>query len=132
MPPTTYGLHHLGLATPDVEATAAFFVEHLDFEVRARRPERRAIFVGDGTITLTLWELLADETRPFDRFANAGLHHLALKVGSDAELDALHERLAAAGVEIQTPPELLGDGPTRHMFVFEPGGLRIELIHPAG
>jgi hypothetical protein len=66
---------------------------------------------------------------PFDRAQNVGLHHLALAVESPAALDALHERLRRLpDVEIEFAPEPLGGGPTRHMMLYIPGGVRLELI----
>jgi hypothetical protein len=68
-------------------------------EVR-RRPDYPAIFVSDGTVMITLWQAADPATAAaFDRRANIGLHHLALKVADTGALDALHTRLAAtAGV----------------------------------
>jgi hypothetical protein len=35
-------------------------------------------------------------------------------------------------VKIEFAPEPLGGGPTRHMMCAIPGGIRLELIAPAG
>jgi hypothetical protein len=67
----------------------------------------------------------------FDRRRNVGLHHLALEVRSEADLISVMERLAAyPGVTIEFSPELVGNGPRKHMMCYEPGGLRIEFIWP--
>ena len=65
----------------------------------------------------------------FNRRKNIGLHHLALGVDSEAELDALAEKVCAwPGVEVEFLPELVGSGPRKHMMFAEPGGIRLELI----
>ena len=126
----TSGIHHLGLTVTDVAATSRFFVEALGFTQVAERPAYQAIFVSDGTVMLTLWQA-ADpgSAGSFDRKANVGLHHFALKV---ADLDKAYERLSSRDdVTVEFPPEALGDGPTRHMMCSIPGGPRMELISPA-
>ena len=124
------GIHHLGLTVTDVTATSRFFIETLGFQKVAERPAYPAIFVSDGTVMLTLWQAQAGkDATAFDRRANIGLHHFALKV---ADLDAAYERLASRDdVEIEFAPEALGDGPVRHMMCQIPGGPRMELIQPA-
>ena len=83
----TQGAHHIGLAVRDVAEARDFFVEALGFRVAAERPDYPAIFVTDGTTLLTWWQVAEPAgAAPFDRRANIGLHHLALRV---ADLDAL-------------------------------------------
>lgn len=125
----TEGAHHIGLTVPDHEAARDFFVDVLGFNEVGGRPSYPAIFVSDGSLMITLWR--ADNpisATPFDRKANIGLHHLALKVSMDA-IDSLHERLTtAAGCQIEFAPEPLNDGPVRHMMCTIPGGIRMEFI----
>lgn len=132
-PPQTQGVHHIGLAVPDLPAARAFFCDALGFTVAAERPDYPAVFVSDGTILLTLWRV-ADPAgaAPFDRLANVGLHHLALKVAGDAALDALFARVRAhPGVIIEFAPEPIRDGAvTRHFICAMPGGIRIEFATP--
>ncbi len=88
----------------------------------------------DGHLRLTLWQVdSTSEITAFDRRHNIGLHHLALEVESSEKLDALAEKVSAyPGVEVEFMPELMGSGPRRHMMFAEPGGIRLELIWPAG
>jgi catechol 2,3-dioxygenase-like lactoylglutathione lyase family enzyme len=63
----------------------------------------------------------------FDRKTNVGLHHLALRVSSEAAFDEVFARVSAwPGAVVEFAPENLGPGPKRHTMVYEPGGLRIE------
>lgn len=135
MPDTsiTFGVHHLGLTVPDIETTAAFFVDVLGFKQVGSRPDYPVIFVKGGGLVLSLWRVQdQDAVIPFERKNTVGLHHLALTVEGDEGLEMAYNRLLVAeGVEIEFAPEHLGDGPSRHMMCSIPGGIRLELIAPA-
>ncbi|MBE9138169.1 VOC family protein [Nodosilinea sp. LEGE 07088] len=130
----TQGAHHIGLTVPSINATRDFFVNVLEFKLVGEKPDYPAYFLSDGTLMLTLWQA-ADPAlaTPFDRRNNLGLHHFALKVEGLETLHSLHQTLAAAeGVQIEFAPEPLGAGPTHHMMLSIPGGIRMELIAPGG
>ena len=129
----TQGAHHIGLAVRDVTEARDFFVDALGFSVAAERPDYPATFVTDGTSLLTLWQV-ADPARAtaFNRRANIGLHHLALRV---ADLDALCTVFARVqnhpGTVIEFDPEPIREGATTHHFICAiPGGIRIEFATP--
>jgi len=128
--PITKGPHHIGLTVSRLEASADFFVSLLGWEVVRRKEDYPAIFVSDGNIMVTLWEAKEQPSNPFDRRKNIGLHHVAFKVESEAELNELHKKLADNGVEIEFSPEQLGPGPARHMMCYDPSGVRIEFVWP--
>jgi catechol 2,3-dioxygenase-like lactoylglutathione lyase family enzyme len=126
----TRGTHHIGLTVPDLEAARDFFTEVLGFAVVGEVPDYPAVFVSDGTITLTLWRVADPQNvRPFDRRTNIGLHHLALAVADEAALHAAFDRVVAwPGVIIESRPGPVRPGsPTRHFLFAMPGGIRIEL-----
>jgi catechol 2,3-dioxygenase-like lactoylglutathione lyase family enzyme len=129
----TRGVHHVGLTVPDLGRTRRFFTDVLRFRPVGEVPDYPAVFLSDGSVMLTLWEVQErDRAIAFDRRRGIGLHHLALAVPDDAALDALHERLAAeSDVEVEFAPEPLGGGPTRHMMCAIPGGVRVEFIAAA-
>lgn len=131
--PSTQGAHHVGLTVPDLAQTRAFFIEVLGFSVVGEKPAYPAVFVSDGTIMITLWQVQdPPAAAPFDRKRVVGLHHLALRVREGLTLEDLHARLAnTPHVEIEFAPEPLGEGATRHMMCTIPGGIRLELIAPA-
>lgn len=124
----TAGIHHLGLATSKLEETARFFTELLGWEIVRRNEEYPAIFISDGTIMLTLWDVKAELAASFDRKKNVGLHHVALKVPTEEMLNQIFVRLNENGAVIEFPPELLRDGPAKHMMCYEPSGIRVEFI----
>ena len=97
-PAKTLGVHHIGLTVPDLAATQSFFCDVLGYSVVGEKPDYPAVFVSDGTVMITLWQVADPATAtPFDRGSVIGLHHLALKLADTAALDALHQRLAKTG-----------------------------------
>ena len=131
---TTLQVDHVGLTVTDLEASKTFFVDALGFAVRGQDPSYPAYFLSNGAMTITLWRTTdPSQATAFNRKTNVGLHHLALRVASFEELDALHAQLAEyPGVVIEFPPELAYGGPSKHMMVREPSGNRIELVHRPG
>ena len=127
--PLTRGVHHVGLAVPDLDAAERFFVDALGWRVTGSVPSYPAIFVSDGASLVTLWRV-ADplEAVPFDRRANVGLHHLALKVGDRAALAATYARVHShPGVTIEFAPGPMREGSAMHHFICAmPGGVRLE------
>ncbi|NVJ99212.1 MAG: VOC family protein [Alphaproteobacteria bacterium] len=130
----TLGVNHIGLAVSKLEATASFFVDTLGWEKAGEKPDYPAIFVTDGEAFVTLWQVENPASAmPFDRRKNVGLHHLAMTVESLEALHSLHEKFQTVdGVIIEFAPEFLGQGPTTHMMIRDPSGLRLEFIVPAG
>ncbi len=124
----TTGIAHLGLAVAKLDETAAFFIDCLGWNLAREVPEYPAKFVTNGNAFLTLWQTDADAI-PFDRKANVGLHHVAIRVTNESDLEPLFKKTSTfAGVNIYFAPVSLGDGPAKHFMVFEPSGIRVEFI----
>ncbi|SAK57720.1 Glyoxalase/Bleomycin resistance protein/Dioxygenase superfamily protein [Caballeronia pedi] len=124
----TAGIDHIGLTVRNLDATRDFFVQCLGWQTVGERPDYPAVFVSDGKLLVTLWQV-KEESAPveFDRRKNIGLHHLALRVVDESALSTILERVKAwPGARLEFAPELLGAGPKRHMMIYEPGGIRIE------
>lgn len=128
--PITKGTHHVGLTVSTLEESAAFFTSLLGWQEVRRREDYPAIFVSDGTTMVTLWATREAPSVPFDKNRNVGLHHVAFHVSDEADLDALHRRLAASGAKIEFGPERVGQGPAKHLMCYEPSGIRVEFIWP--
>jgi hypothetical protein len=77
----------------------------LGFEQVGEKPDYPAIFVSDGSVMITLWQVQDPQrVAPFDHKTVVGLHHLALET-SAAGLDEFHGTLRrTAGVDIEYPP----------------------------
>lgn len=124
----TLGIHHLGLAVSDLDATARFFTDCLGWSVVREMPEYPAKFVSNGSAFITLWQTNPGG-RPFDRKGQVGLHHVAIRVPDEAALAAVFDRVAHyPGVVVEFAPELLRGGPARHCMVHEPSGVRVEFV----
>ncbi|GAB1256420.1 hypothetical protein NBRC116494_09220 [Aurantivibrio plasticivorans] len=121
-------IHHLGLAVADLEKTTEFFTNVLGFEVVNEVPDYPAKFVSNGNAFITLWQT-EQGALEFNRRTRIGLHHFALKVDSQAELNSLFDKASNyPGVTVDFSPEPLGDSGAIHGMIFEPGGIRMELI----
>lgn len=129
----TCGINHLGLTVLDLDTTTRFFTDCLGWSELARDETYPRTTVSDGTARFTLWQAdRALDTVEFDRRQNIGLHHVALEVESEEQLNALGNKVSTwPGVVVEFMPEPLGGGPRKHMMFAEPGGLRIELNWPA-
>jgi catechol 2,3-dioxygenase-like lactoylglutathione lyase family enzyme len=131
--PLTSGVHHIGLAVPDIGTAAGFFTDALGWTVVREVPDYPARFVSDGHTLLTLWQLSDPANAvPFDRKNNVGLHHLAFEVADEEALAAIHEAVQAhPGVEIDFGPEPIQAVPiVKHFICIIPGGVRIEFATP--
>jgi len=125
----TNGCHHIGLSVSKLEDSAAFFTGILGWHEVRRDENYPAIFVSDGHIMLTLWQSQSEDPISFDK-NNVGLHHVAFMVDSEKILDECYQKIKSKHLKIEFSPELLRDGPAKHMICYEPSGIRVELIWP--
>jgi lactoylglutathione lyase len=130
--PETRGVHHLGLSVLDLDSSILFFTEALGWNETSRDSSYPRASISDGHLRLSLWQVDRRlRVELFNRRKNVGLHHLALEVDSEERLNALAQSLSRwPAVVIEFLPEKMGDGPSKHMILHEPGGNRIELIWP--
>jgi lactoylglutathione lyase len=123
------GLAHVALWTRDLDAAAAFWAEHFGVEVGAayesrNRPGFRSRFLtlADGArieLMAGPWVGPAPEGEP------EGWAHVALSVGSEAEVRRLAERFAGLGF-LKSGPRITGDG-YFEAVIRAPGGLLVEI-----
>ena len=125
----TTGCHHIGLTVNKLEDSATFFTDCLGWQEIRRDETGPAIFVSDGKIMVSLWQSNLLHPPAFDK-NHIGLHHVAFMVDSEETLDECYQAIKNSGVKIEFKPELLRDGPAKHMICYEPGGNRIEIIWP--
>jgi catechol 2,3-dioxygenase-like lactoylglutathione lyase family enzyme len=128
--PITSGIHHIGLTVSRLEESAQFFTSLLGWREVRRNDEYPAIYVSDGKTMVTLWAVKEQAFVEFDRKKNVGLHHVAFQVGSESDLNTIHDRLLSRGTKIEFAPEQLGQGPAKHMMCYEPSGIRVEFTWP--
>lgn len=131
-PAITQGIHHIGLTVSKLEESAAFFISMLGWKEVRRNDEYPAIFVSDGKIMVTLWKNKEEPSIAFNRKQNIGLHHIAFLLASEEDLMALHGKLSRNNIRFEFAPELLRQGPAKHMMCYEPSGIRVEFIWLGG
>jgi len=124
----TKGTHHIGLTVAKLEESADFFISLLGWKEARRNNEYPAIFVTDGEVMVTLWATKEEPVTPFNKNANIGLHHVAFQVESEENLNNIYSKLKINNINIEFKPELLRDGPAKHMMCYEPSGIRVEFI----
>ncbi|BBB23313.1 conserved hypothetical protein [Abyssogena phaseoliformis symbiont OG214] len=79
---------------------------------------------------LTLWLAKEDTPNLFNKDKNIGLHYIiALEVKSEQSLNTLYQQLLKKHINIEFPPEQLGQGPAKRMMCYEPSGIRVEFIY---
>ena len=141
--------HHTGLQVADLDRSLGFYRDLLGFELVFRwnpQAEYIGILVGYPGVDLhaailkvpnsdTILELLEYRNvarHPVDTgTANPGTAHTAYFVD---DLDAMYERLVAAGVRAVSPPVTPTIGPNvggRAVYLMDPDGIRVELIQSA-
>jgi len=126
----TKGTHHIGLTVSKLEESADFFTSLLGWKEVRRNEEYPAIFVSDGSIMVTLWATREEPSIQFNKNRNVGLHHVAFHIENEDDLNRLHMKLTNNGIKIEFAPELLQQGPAKHMICYEPSGIRVEFIWP--
>ncbi|MCW8883276.1 MAG: VOC family protein [Sedimenticola sp.] len=128
--PITSGTHHIGLTVSKLEESAEFFTSLLGWKEVRRNEEYPAIFVSDGKIMVTLWAIKEQPVCEFNKNRNVGLHHVAFQVASEGDLASIYKTLSNNDVKIEFAPELVGQGPAKHMICYEPSGIRVEFLWP--
>jgi catechol 2,3-dioxygenase-like lactoylglutathione lyase family enzyme len=129
------GLGHVDLVCRDLERSLAFYAAVFGplgleppFLVEGERGEQihylRFPDAGSGSIGLRQ----ATKAQTFELYA-PGLHHVALAVGSQEDVDAAHAAAVRAGAEALHAPQLW---PQYHpdyyaAFFLDPDGFRLEV-----
>jgi methylmalonyl-CoA epimerase len=130
-------LHHVGIVVQDIEASAAWYVEHLGFErlYAYGWPGVKVAFIGHGNLKIELFQneqatpMSAERQTAQTNLKIGGINHLAVEVEN---IDAAVEELKAKGVEIVSPPkEVPNGGGDRFAFIHDNEQMLVELFQPA-
>ncbi|MCZ6463726.1 MAG: VOC family protein [Proteobacteria bacterium] len=139
------GIHHLGLATHDMEATLDFYERVLGFPAvvcETIEPEsggtiRHAFFdAGNGELVAFMEANDIEGVAPdFDTGINRGLgtgsgmFHFAFKVDDAAELEAVQKELEAKGVKVRG---VVDHGWCKSIYFRDPNHLQLEFCCMSG
>jgi catechol 2,3-dioxygenase-like lactoylglutathione lyase family enzyme len=139
------GIHHVGIICDDIERSKRFYTEvvggkllydagtsppgHLDGRVKVPGAIAKKAVVKVGKATLELVEYVTPKIKPQGlSAAGIGTLHLALEVD---DIDAEVERLKTKGVEFNSPPTVIEDGPDKGWvwcYFNGPDGCQLELV----
>jgi glyoxylase I family protein len=133
--PSTGVIHHVDLAVTDVARSLGFYGEllvPLGWTKELRFPTYRG--TEEVVYIVHPETMCAIGIRPADggefRYYDVGLEHLAFEVSERAEVDEAHARCVDRGDVIHHPPEEDNDIPAYYaFFVFDPDGMRVEVLH---
>jgi catechol 2,3-dioxygenase len=119
-------IDHVNLMCSDVPTSKRFFEEHLSFKCRER-------VVMEGDEDFASWfsvsplphelAIMTDTTGTRGR-----LHHVAFWYGVEQHLNDIAEILRDRGIAIEAGPSKHGITQSPFIYVYEPGGNRIELF----
>jgi catechol 2,3-dioxygenase-like lactoylglutathione lyase family enzyme len=118
-------LNHLNLTVPDVSQTRAFFETFFGFRCIAEpQGEALVVLVDESGFILTLNNFgeAGEEVYP-------GIFHVGFRQDRREQVDAIHQRLMAAGFKMKPPHEFHG----AWTFYFRaPGGFLVEVFYQPG
>jgi lactoylglutathione lyase len=125
-------IEHLALWTDDIDRLAAFYVRYLDASVGpayrnvAKGFESRFVAFADGARLELMKTTQLDPVRHTAGAQRMGLTHVAIALGSEAQVDALTGTLRTDGFTVVDGPRRTGDG-YYESVVLDPDGNRLEL-----
>ncbi|MCH2131867.1 MAG: VOC family protein [Pirellulaceae bacterium] len=140
-------IRHTGIVVSDMQASLHFYRDLLGLEVWADFKDDSQM-VGDvtGVPGANIWmiklkaedgvsiELLQYLSHPQPvpeprRAYDVGCNHVALQVD---DLDALHEKMLAEGIEFNVAPTISSEGFAKITYCRDPEGVLIELVEIVG
>jgi len=123
-------LDHVNLLASDVEKNQTFLQESLGFNLRELKIGENQVQVGSWLSVSNLVHeigVMRDATG-----AKGRLHHLAFWYGYPQNIFDLADTCADYNIEIEMGPGKHGATQAYFLYIFEPGGNRIELFGDAG
>ena len=136
-------IRHTGIVVSDMQAALRFYRDLLGMEVWADfKDDSQMVQDVTGVAGANLWmiKLKADDgvsiellqylshpqpVPPRRRACDVGCNHVALQVD---DLDALHEKLVAEGIEFNVAPTISSEGFAKVTYCRDPEGVLVELV----
>ena len=123
-------LDHVNLLNSDVVKSREFLQENLGFKLRERVKLNNGAEAGAW---LSVSNLVHEVAYLGDRTGAKGrLHHICYWYGYPQHLSDLSDILVENGIQIEAGPGKHGVSQAYFLYVFEPGGNRVELFGDAG
>jgi glyoxylase I family protein len=127
----TLGIDHVDLTVTDLARSVAFYAEIFPALGFRRIPEEPGHVWASAHLSIAIRPAEeAEQSVAFNRF-RAGLHHLALRAFTRADVDCFHEYLIAQSVEILDPPREYPEYGKGYyaLFFSDPDRIKLELVH---
>lgn len=137
-------LHHNAYVTRDMEAVRHFYEDIVGMHLTSTWCEKTDLFGKERVYMHCFFDLGNGESLAFFQFADeddaqefgpelppSGFRHIAMKADADT-VDAIHNRLKAAGYKEPEMMYVLEHGYCRSLYVFDPAGMIAEFCtdHP--
>ncbi|MBO0688071.1 MAG: VOC family protein, partial [Candidatus Dormibacteraeota bacterium] len=124
-------IDHLNLFTSHIDEDTEFYRRELGFKLR------EAIVGDDGGGLMASWLAVTALSHdiaimPDAAGAQGRLHHVAYWYGAPQHLYDVADLMRDAGIVIEAGPGKHGISQAMYMYVYEPGGNRVELFGDAG
>lgn len=129
------GLHHVTLICADLQRTTAFYRDVLGLAlvreaVNDDDPDARHFWFGDAYGTAgTLLSFMEYPQMEAGKVGAGSVHHIALAVGSQDELEAWRDYLRSQGVECT---DVFDRGGLRSVYLRDPDGQIVEIATATG
>lgn len=123
-------LDHVNIMASDVTATKTFYEDALGFRTREN------IILG-GDTEAGAWMSVSPQVHEIacmlDRSGSKGrFHHVAFWYGAPQHLSDIGDVFAERGIKVEAGPGKHGISQALFMYVYEPGGNRVELFGDSG
>lgn len=129
-------LGHAAVITPDLDRFRAFYENTIGLRLVATDEsppppaDRLGVFATDTAVALLAFEIPGSDPRPGTQLGERGaVDHFAFQVDTRTELDAVAQRLAAAGAsdgDVCT----LSRGPVQSVAFTDPDGRALNVVCP--
>jgi len=131
MPPIdVLGIEHIDLTVSDLARSAVFYGKVMA-ALGFRRIEDTDPRWANALMTIAIRPAAAGQRDiAFSRY-RPGLHHLAFKAISRADVDEFHHFVLAEGIELLDAPRLYPEYGANYyaMFIADPDGVKLEVAH---
>ncbi len=117
------------LYADDLEAAATFYTEGLGLKLLSRSELMLVFRIGENYLLIFDPQKSAAAGRMVPAHGAVGAGHVAF-VSEEADLPAWRERLAAAGIEIESEVDWSDGQRGRSIYVRDPAGNSVELAPP--
>ncbi len=126
-----FGVEHIDLTVNDVARSRAFYDKVLGELGFRKHEDDNYINWSNAQMTIAIRAASDSNQRAqFDRY-RVGLHHLALRARSRADIDAFHNFLVREKIAVlDAPAEYPQYGQGYYaVFFADPDGMKLELVH---